>query len=122
MTLALLMTLPFSVAPDGSRVNGTAVPGFTRNKGSVVVRLRKTGIGTPVEGIYKCFIADKTTFVCTAQQRFPFLLVPETLIQLIQDIFIAQEISNWWSNCRDPPCYTLPSLSSLQCCIVCEDT
>ena len=56
-------------APDGSRVDGTAAPGFTRNKGSVVVRLRKTGIGTPVEGIYKCFIADKTTFVCTTMNE-----------------------------------------------------
>ena len=50
-------------APDGTRVDGTAVPGFTRNRGSMVVRLKKTGIGSQVEGIYKCFIADKTSKV-----------------------------------------------------------
>ena len=44
-------------APDGTRVNLDDVPGFTRNRGSMVVRLRRT-TGTPHEGIYWCSILD----------------------------------------------------------------
>ena len=45
------------VAPDGTRVNGDDVPGFTRNRGSMVVRLKRT-TGTPAQGIYQCSIMD----------------------------------------------------------------
>ena len=44
-------------APDGTRVDGTDVPGFTRNRGPTVVRLISTS-GSPPEGIYKCAIQD----------------------------------------------------------------
>ena len=44
-------------APDGTRVSGTAVPGFTRTRGPMVVRLGE-GSGTPSEGIYRCEIED----------------------------------------------------------------
>ena len=48
--------------PDGTtRVEGVDVPGpgFQRNRGSMVVRLRKrTGTGTPPQGIYQCSIQD----------------------------------------------------------------
>ena len=49
-------------APDGTGVtSGTAVPGFRRNRGSMVVRLyRNTATGPPAEGIYQCQIQDDT--------------------------------------------------------------
>ena len=37
--------------PDGTRVQDIYVPGFTRNRGPMVVRLKRTS-GTPPEGIY----------------------------------------------------------------------
>ena len=51
-------------APDGTRVSGTAVPGFARTRAAMVVTLKRTsgpppeGIGTPTEGIYQCRIMD----------------------------------------------------------------
>ena len=43
-------------APDETRVGGdTPVPGFVRNRGPMVVRLKRT-TGTAAEGIYKCII------------------------------------------------------------------
>ena len=73
MELALLMPLLFHTnnppptpsgtsggdwfAPDGTRVDGTAVPGVTRTRGSMVVRLGES-TGTPSEGIYRCEIED----------------------------------------------------------------
>ena len=51
-------------APDGTRVtvDGTAVPGFRRNRGPMVVRLyRNTATGPPAEGIYYCQINDVST-------------------------------------------------------------
>ena len=46
-------------APDGDRVDGTDVPGFGRNRGPMVVRLRgRTSIPAPAEGIYWCTIFD----------------------------------------------------------------
>ena len=46
-------------APDGTGVTDTAVPGFRRDRGPMVVRLRKrTGTGAPSEGIYQCSIQD----------------------------------------------------------------
>ena len=44
-------------APDGTRVSGTDIPGFTRNRGPMVVRLKRTS-GTPQEGIFNCTIRD----------------------------------------------------------------
>ena len=47
-------------APDGTRVSGIDVPGFTRTRGSMVVRLWRTS-GDPPEGIYQCTIDDATS-------------------------------------------------------------
>ena len=44
-------------APDKTRVNGNDVPGYTRNRGPMVVRLKRT-TGTPTQGIYVCAIED----------------------------------------------------------------
>ena len=49
------------VAPDGTKVGGlgsTDVPGFRRNRGPMVVRLRRWISGTPDEGIYRCSLND----------------------------------------------------------------
>ena len=46
-------------APDGTRVDGTAVPGVMRTRAPMVVRLRRTS-GDPPEGIYQCTIDDAT--------------------------------------------------------------
>ena len=48
------------LAPDGTRVYGTDVPGFARNRAAMVVRLRRTN-GDPPEGIYRCTIDDTLT-------------------------------------------------------------
>ena len=48
-------------APDGTKVGGlgsTDVPGFERNRDTMVVRLRKRNSGTPDEGIYRCDVND----------------------------------------------------------------
>ena len=42
-------------APDGTRVNEMDIGGFTRNRGPMVVRLKRT-TGSPAEGIYYCKI------------------------------------------------------------------
>ena len=47
-------------APDGTRVSGTDVPGFTRNRAAMVVRLWRAS-DTPPEGIYECTIYDATS-------------------------------------------------------------
>ena len=45
-------------APNGNRVGITPpVPGVTRSRGSMVVRLGES-TGTPLEGIYRCEIED----------------------------------------------------------------
>ena len=47
-------------APDGDRVGGigsTDVPGFGRNRGDMVVRLKRD-TGTPEQGIYHCVVED----------------------------------------------------------------
>ena len=47
-------------APDGDKVGSvgsTTVPGFGRNRGDMVVRLRRND-GTPEEGIYHCVVED----------------------------------------------------------------
>ena len=46
-------------APDGTRVVGSVVPGVTRNRGPMVVRLKRTS-GTPPEGIYHCIVQNIT--------------------------------------------------------------
>ncbi|CAI8055357.1 Protein sidekick-2, partial [Geodia barretti] len=48
-------------APDKTRVDGTAVPGFTRTRGPMVVRLkRNTATDPAAEGIYHCEVMDNT--------------------------------------------------------------
>ena len=49
-------------APDGTRVDGNDVPGFRRNRGSMVVRLFRNTGSTAVEGIYYCQIEDDANF------------------------------------------------------------
>ena len=47
-------------APSGARVGDVIpVPGFTRNRGPMVVRLKRT-TGTAAEGIYHCVVMDNT--------------------------------------------------------------
>ena len=49
--------------PDGDRVGGpgsTDVPGFERNRGPMVVRLRRSTSTTPDEGMYYCTVYDVT--------------------------------------------------------------
>ena len=42
-------------APDGTIVDDDTVPGLTRDRGFMVVRLRKrSSAGSPPEGIYQC--------------------------------------------------------------------
>ena len=54
------------LAPDGTTVTGTAVPGFRRNRGPMVVRLyRNTATGPPAEGTYYCQILDDTNTLQT---------------------------------------------------------
>ena len=46
-------------ASNGNRVGGTpAVPGFSRSRGSMVVRLGEISGTPPLEGIYRCEIED----------------------------------------------------------------
>ena len=45
-------------APNGTRLNENDVKGFTRNRGRMVVRLKRTITGTPPEGMYWCLIDD----------------------------------------------------------------
>ena len=48
-------------APDKTRVDGTDVPGFERNRGPMVVRLRRNTATDPAaEGIYHCEVMDNT--------------------------------------------------------------
>ena len=42
--------------PDETRVDDTSVPGVTRNRGPMVVRLKRPTTNTPLEGIYCCLI------------------------------------------------------------------
>ena len=50
--------------PNGTRVDGTDVPGVTRTRGSMVVRLRRT-TGTAPEGIYRCSVPDAASTLQT---------------------------------------------------------
>ena len=48
--------------PDGDRISNSNVPGFMRNRDSMVVRLYRytASVNSPVEGIYYCQIEDDT--------------------------------------------------------------
>ena len=50
--------------PNGTRVDGTSVPGVTRTRGSMVVRLKRT-TGTAQEGIYWCSVLDAASTLQT---------------------------------------------------------
>ena len=48
-------------APYGDKVGGlssTTVPGFGRNRGDMIVRLRRNSDTEPEEGIYYCVVLD----------------------------------------------------------------
>ena len=48
-------------APDETRVTDTAVPGFRRTRGPMMVRLLKnTATDPPSEGIYHCLVENDT--------------------------------------------------------------
>ena len=48
-------------APDETRVDGTAVPGFRKTRGPMMVRLlRNTATDPPSEGMYHCLVEDDT--------------------------------------------------------------
>ena len=52
--------------PNGNKVGNDSgskhgdVPGFKRNRGPHVVRLKRSSEGTPPEGVYKCVVRDTT--------------------------------------------------------------
>ena len=48
--------------PDGTKIY-PVVPGFSRNRGPMVARLKRTGSETPEEGIYQCLMKDGTGMV-----------------------------------------------------------
>ena len=50
--------------PHGTRVDGTSVPGVTRTRGPMVVRLERT-TGTAPEGIYRCSVLDAASTLQT---------------------------------------------------------
>ena len=52
-------------APDGTRVSGTDIPGFARNRDPMVVRLLMAS-GDPPEGIYHCIVQNITRVNQTA--------------------------------------------------------
>ena len=52
-------------APDGTRVNEMDVQGVIRNRGPMVVRLRRTTSGTAPEGIYRCSVLDAVSTLQT---------------------------------------------------------
>ena len=46
-------------SPEGTRVSHEInVPGFTRNRGEMLVRLKKSSSETPEQGIFKCQVQD----------------------------------------------------------------
>ena len=45
--------------PDGTRIPNEVVLGFVRNRGPMVMRLKRT-TGTAAEGIYYCEVMDNT--------------------------------------------------------------
>ena len=62
------------LAPDGTRVFLSDVPGFTRSRGPMVVRLGEISGTPPLEGIYRCEIEDaddtlQTVWDCTMLEQ-----------------------------------------------------
>ena len=51
-------------APNRTAVNFEDIPGFTRNRGRNVMRLKRIN-GTPVEGIYSCSIQNPAPAIHT---------------------------------------------------------
>ena len=51
--------------PDRTRLSGTDVPGVTRTRGNMVVRLKRTTTGTTPEGIYRCSVPDAASIYQT---------------------------------------------------------
>ena len=47
-------------APSGTKVGDGNVPGFTTNRGPMVVRLKRN-TGAPAEGIYSCSLENATS-------------------------------------------------------------
>ena len=45
---------------DGKNFRDEDAPGFERNRGPHVVRLKRSSDGTPPEGVYKCVVRDTT--------------------------------------------------------------
>ena len=46
-------------SPEGTRVSHEInVPGFTRNRGEMLVRLKNSSIEDPEQGIFKCQVQD----------------------------------------------------------------
>ena len=45
---------------DGKNFRDENAPGFERNRGPHVVRLKRSSDGTPPEGVYKCVVRDTT--------------------------------------------------------------
>ena len=43
---------------DGKNFTDEDAPGFERNRGPHVVRLKRSSDGTPPEGMYKCVVRD----------------------------------------------------------------
>ena len=46
---------------DGKNFRDEDAPGFERNRGPHVVRLKRSSDGTPPEGVYKCVVRDTTS-------------------------------------------------------------
>ena len=90
--------------PDETRVDGTSVPGVTRNRGSMVVRLRRT-TGTAPEGIYRCSVPDaastfQTIFVGlynTGGGKSWFLKCWHSLVCTLRASIIV-----WWDEFHSP--------------------
>ena len=49
-------------APDGTNIPSSDVPGVTRNRGPMVMRLKRTS-GTPPQGIYRCSLEGDSSEV-----------------------------------------------------------
>ena len=80
-------------APDGTRVGGEGsadVPGFGRNRGPMVVRLRRRTSGSaPVEGIYRCTISDASETYQTAYVGLYTTGGGMSIVIILKDYFTA---------------------------------
>ena len=90
--------------PDETKVYGSDVPGVIRNRGLMVVRLRRT-IGTAPEGIYRCSVPDaastfQTIFVGlynTGGGKSWFLKCWHSLVCTLRASIIV-----WWDEFHSP--------------------